>query len=107
MDTIQSPKSIVETQSAPEMPSPSTLDIPQATPVPPGTGHGGSRVLKIAALLSWFKHVFDYLGGSREKPPAGLPLLASPWWLGLWWGLMIGLILLFCGQTSKFIYIDF
>jgi hypothetical protein len=62
---------------------------------------------QIAALLYWFKCVFDYIGGSREEPPAGIPFLGSPLWFGLWWGLLIGLILLFCGQTSKFIYIDF
>ena len=61
----------------------------------------------ITAYLAWVKSVFDYLGGSREQAPAGMPFLASPLWLGIWWGLMIGLILLFCGQTSKFIYIDF
>lgn len=64
-------------------------------------------VPQIAAFLSWFKDVFDYIGGSREEPPAGAFFLASPWWTGLWWGLLLGLILLFCGQTSKFIYIDF
>jgi hypothetical protein len=58
-------------------------------------------------LLSWIKHFFDYLGASREEPPPGAAFLASPLWLGIWWGVLIGLILLFCGQTSKFIYIDF
>jgi hypothetical protein len=62
---------------------------------------------RITALLAWVKSVFDYLGGSYEKAPPGMGFLASPLWLGIWWGLMIGLILLFCGQTSKFIYIDF
>jgi hypothetical protein len=57
--------------------------------------------------LSRIKAAFDYLGASRETPPAGFSFLASPLWLGLWWGLLLGLILLFCGQTSKFIYIDF
>lgn len=64
-------------------------------------------ISKISAILSWIKHFFDYLSASREEPPPGADFLASPLWLGLWWGLMIGLILLFCGQTSKFIYIDF
>jgi len=59
------------------------------------------------ATLSWIKHFFDYLGASREEPPPGASFLASPIWLGIWWGVLIGLILLFCGQTSKFIYIDF
>ena len=59
------------------------------------------------AKLAWVKHFFDYLGGSREEPPPRAAFLASPMWLGIWWGVLIGLILLFCGQTSKFIYIDF
>jgi len=62
---------------------------------------------KIASVFSWIKNFFDYLGASREEPPPGAAFLSSPWWLGIWWGLLIGLVLLFCGQTSKFIYIDF
>ena len=68
----------------------------------PNTEHRTS-----VATLAWIKHFFDYLGGSREEPPSGAAFLASSLWLGIWWGLLIGLILLFCGQTSKFIYIDF
>jgi hypothetical protein len=60
-----------------------------------------------AATLAWIKHFFDYLGGSREEPPPGASFLSSPILLGIWWGVLIGFILLFCGQTSKFIYIDF
>jgi hypothetical protein len=69
--------------------------------------HSVFSVSRIYSGLSWIKHFFDYLGASREEPPNGASFLASSWWLGLWWGLLIGLILLFCGQTSKFIYIDF
>ena len=64
-------------------------------------------VSRISAIFSWIKNFFDYLGASREEPPPGATFLASPLWLGIWWGVLIGLILLFCGQTSKFIYIDF
>ena len=64
-------------------------------------------VQKITEWLSWIKSFFDYLAGAQEEPPPGATFLSSPLWIGLWWGLMIGLILLFCGQTSKFIYIDF
>jgi len=64
-------------------------------------------VSRIASTLSWIKNFFDYLGASREEPPPGAKFLTSPLWLGIWWGVLIGLILLFCGQTSKFIYIDF
>jgi hypothetical protein len=90
MDTTQLSKSSIENQNPREASSPPAFDVP-----------------KISTFLFWFKSVFDYLGGSLEEPPSGATFLASPWWLGIWWGLMIGLILLFCGQTSKFIYIDF
>jgi len=65
------------------------------------------RTSNAEVALAWIKHFFDYLGASREEPPPGASFLASPFWLGIWWGVLIGLILLFCGQTSKFIYIDF
>lgn len=64
-------------------------------------------VSQIACKLAWIKNFFDYLSASREEPPPGAEFLASPIWLGIGWGILIGLILLFCGQTSKFIYIDF
>jgi len=59
--------------------------------------------------------VCEWLGGSRDDLPAEMPMarwrlvkwLNSPWGRGLWWGFLAGAILLFCGQTSKFIYIDF
>ena len=55
----------------------------------------------------YFKHVMEYLGGERDDQPAMLPIsLASPIW-GIWWGILLLLILVFCGQSSKFIYIDF
>jgi hypothetical protein len=79
--------------------------------IPESSAFGVQRsmfdVSQISSTLAWIKHFFDYLGASREEPPPGAAFLASPIWLGIWWGLMIGLILLFCGQTSKFIYIDF
>jgi hypothetical protein len=99
MDTIEQSKSGTENSAISE-PLPSQ---------PPQTKMSENKfdVARIAAFLFWIKNVFDYLGGSCEEPPAGMPFLTSPLWTGLWWGLMIGLILLFCGQTSKFIYIDF
>jgi hypothetical protein len=57
--------------------------------------------------LHSFKMLCEYLQGCSETPPPGMPNLSSPVWRGLWWGLLAGGILLFCGQTSKFIYIDF
>ena len=57
--------------------------------------------------LCWLKQALEYLGGERDSPPAGFPVpIGSPLW-GLWWGGLTALIVLFCGQSSKFIYIDF
>jgi hypothetical protein len=57
-------------------------------------------------LLRW-KHALEYLGGERDEGPPGFPLgVRSALW-GLWWGVLGCLILAFCGQSSKFIYIDF
>lgn len=58
-------------------------------------------------LLILVQSVLEYLGGSLEEPPVRFQKLASPVVQGLWWGILAGAILLFCGQTSKFIYIDF
>ena len=57
--------------------------------------------------LKWIPWVCEYLEGARAEPPPGWEWLASGLVRGLWWGLLAGAILLFCGQTSKFIYIDF
>jgi hypothetical protein len=58
-------------------------------------------------MLTTFRATLDYLGGSRDDAPQ---LLAGP--LGAAarcavWLLAIALIYAFCGQSSKFIYIDF
>ena len=60
-------------------------------------------------LFQRLKELCEHVGGSNDLPPPGFsPLLLSVWWWrGLWWGLLLGAILLFCGQSSKFIYIDF
>ena len=57
--------------------------------------------------MQWLKHMCEYLGGERDEPPVGFAVgLQSPIW-GFWWGLLVCAILVFCGQSSKFIYIDF
>jgi hypothetical protein len=58
-------------------------------------------------FMASFMAICEYLQGAREELPPGLQVLTSPWVRGLWWGLLAGSILLFSGQTSKFIYIDF
>ena len=63
--------------------------------------------MTLMRLLNWLKHTLEYLGGERDSPSGGFHLSpGSPLW-GLLWGVLTALILLFCGQSSKFIYIDF
>jgi hypothetical protein len=53
------------------------------------------------------KMLLEYFGGSTDEMPPFFRLpLASPLW-GIWWGMLICLIIFFCGQSSKFIDIDF
>ena len=59
------------------------------------------------AYLCWFKQLADYLGGSVDTAPPGLPLRLTSWAWAIWWSALTLLIVLFCGQASKFIYIDF
>jgi hypothetical protein len=57
--------------------------------------------------VPWLKKALEFLGGERDEPPGGgRRWLSSPLW-GLWWGVLACLIAMFCGQSSKFIYIDF
>jgi hypothetical protein len=79
-----------------------------ATPSPGSRAKPESKSLfELFPTLRLLKDVCDYLAGSIERPPAGFRFLTSPWWYGIWWGILAAFILLFCGQTSKFIYIDF
>jgi hypothetical protein len=57
--------------------------------------------------LEQIKAILELIGGSRESGLATERSRHAPWLRGLWWGLLLGGIILFCGQTSKFIYIDF
>ncbi len=59
-------------------------------------------------LLTSTKAFCEYLGGNFDAlPPGAFRFLNSPLARGLWWGFLAAVILLFCGQRSKFIYIDF
>ena len=59
------------------------------------------------AILLWLKALCEYLGGSTDQPPLGFPLSTHSVWWGLWWALLLCVLTFFCGQTTKFIYIDF
>jgi hypothetical protein len=67
----------------------------------------GNSTIELSGT-EWTKQLLEYLGGERDEPPPAFPVLLSNWWFwGLWWGVLSILIFLFCGQSSKFIYIDF
>ncbi|HLN03153.1 MAG TPA: hypothetical protein VK335_27935 [Bryobacteraceae bacterium] len=55
-----------------------------------------------------FKAIFEYASGvTDDPPPRGQSWMRSPLWWGIWWAILILLIVAFSGQSSKFIYIDF
>jgi len=58
--------------------------------------------------LSYIQQVLEYLGGEIDEPPGGfLITLSNSLFWGLWWCMLMGIIYIFSGQSSKFIYIDF
>ena len=57
--------------------------------------------------LEKLKCWLEYWGGARDDV-AGKPTHPFGWVLiGIWWMALLGAITFFCGQSSKFIYIDF
>ena len=48
----------------------------------------------------------ESLGGVTDEAPRGAPSLESPAW-ALIWCAMVAIVIAFCGQSSRFIYIDF
>jgi hypothetical protein len=58
--------------------------------------------------LAYFQRVLEYLGGGADAPPDGFPVTLSNFlFWGLWWCVLTGIVYIFSGQSSKFIYIDF
>jgi hypothetical protein len=57
--------------------------------------------------LASIKAVVDYAAGAEDAVPDALQLTPSAWTWALWWGALTLVIVVFCGQASKFIYIDF
>lgn len=52
--------------------------------------------------------MLEYAGGVLEDPPLKwMAWMKSPLWWGIWWAVLLLLIVAFSGQSSKFIYIDF
>jgi hypothetical protein len=57
--------------------------------------------------LLHLKAIFEYLGGCGTLPPGGFALPPGSILWGVIWGALLCIIAVFCGQTSKFIYVDF
>ena len=58
--------------------------------------------------LIWLQLVLEYLAGERDEPPAHFPVTLSNFlFWGIWWSILVGIVFIFSGQSSKFIYIDF
>jgi hypothetical protein len=54
-----------------------------------------------------FKWWVEFLAGETDEPPTGLPQRGRWALRALWWALLAVVVAVFCGQSSKFIYIDF
>ena len=58
--------------------------------------------------FTWFREALEYLAGEKDSAPSGFPItLENYLFWGLWWSILIGIVFIFAGQSSKFIYIDF
>jgi hypothetical protein len=57
--------------------------------------------------LTWVTRLLEFLGGSLNEAPARFPRVPAALFWGIWWGALSIVIYIFCGQSSKFIYIDF
>lgn len=58
-------------------------------------------------LLRALMDVTEYLSGQSDDVPRGWPRRWEWLWTGVLWAVLGCLIWVFCGQGSKFIYIDF
>lgn len=57
--------------------------------------------------MKWMKQFLEYMGGEVDTPPPGLRLSLNSLFWGIWWGVLLCAIMILCGQSSKFLYIDF
>jgi hypothetical protein len=59
-------------------------------------------------LINKMRAVLEYAGGVTDEPPfPSVAWMKSGLWWGIWWAVLILLVVAFSGQSSKFIYIDF
>ncbi len=58
--------------------------------------------------MGYFRELLEYIAGERDLPPQGTPrFFSSVLGRSLTWVIFLALIYTFCGQSSKFLYIDF
>jgi hypothetical protein len=62
----------------------------------------------VLQFLEKMKSLLDYVGGASDELPLKSPgFMQGPLWWGAYWAMLILLLIIFSGQSSKFIYIDF
>jgi len=58
--------------------------------------------------MQYLCELLEYIGGERDLPPAGtIAAISSVFARSLTWVILLALIYAFCGNSSKFMYIDF
>ena len=58
--------------------------------------------------LAWCQNLLEYLAGEKDEAPVGFQVgLDNFLFWGIWWCILIGIVFIFSGQSSKFIYINF
>jgi len=58
--------------------------------------------------LTWCQNFLEYLAGEKDEAPEGFAVTLSNFlFWGIWWCVLLGIMFIFSGQSSKFIYIDF
>jgi hypothetical protein len=61
----------------------------------------------LLALGRALRDMARYMAGHSETPPGRFPWSPYSVLWGVWWAILLAIIFVFCGQSSKFIYIDF
>jgi hypothetical protein len=57
----------------------------------------------MAKLKEWV----EFTSGVTDTPPVRIPPMIRAVLTGVWWAMLGLIIAAFCGQSSRFIYIDF
>jgi hypothetical protein len=58
-------------------------------------------------MVKRLAHFLEMLGGARELPPGLEQRKVTSLAIGIYWALLLLLVISFAGRTAKFIYVDF